>query len=70
MKLVYMLARLIVILAAINAGLYGFFDMDLIVSLAGGSDTSMAKFIYSVIGVCGLISVNRYRTRLFEMSKK
>ena len=70
MKLVYMLARLIVIAAAINLGLWGFFQMDLIVSIAGGNDTSTARFIYSVIGICGLISVNRYRSALFQSKAK
>jgi uncharacterized membrane protein YuzA (DUF378 family) len=70
MKLVLMLARLIVIAAAINLGIWGVFQTDLIVTISGGNDTSMARFIYSVIGICGLISINRYRSTLFKSGSK
>ena len=46
----------LVIIGAINWGLIGFFDFNLVTSLF--KDSSMiARIIYSIVGVCGIINI-------------
>lgn len=44
------------VLGAINWGLIGFFDFNLIESLFGGN-TMLPNIIYAIVGICGLINI-------------
>lgn len=57
MKLVNMLVRLIVVVGAINWGLVGFFEYDLVAHLMGGKETMLARLVYAVVGICGVLSL-------------
>jgi len=48
------IVTLLVILGAINWGLYGVFNVDLVARLLG-SMTTGAKIVYGLIGVAGLM---------------
>ena len=49
-----------VILGALNWGLVGFFQFDLIAALFGGMDTWVSRIIYAVIGICGIYCLTLY----------
>ncbi len=49
-------AGLLVVVGAINWGLYGIFNMDL-VAMALGSGTTGAKIVYGLIGVAGILKL-------------
>jgi uncharacterized membrane protein YuzA (DUF378 family) len=57
MKLVKMLTRFLVVLGAINWGLWGFFQFDLVAYIFGGNTMMSARLIYSLIGIAGVLSV-------------
>jgi len=52
-------ALTLVILGAINWGLIGFFQLDLVAFLFGNM-TVVSKVIYGVMGICGLYLISLY----------
>lgn len=55
MNTLYKIALTLVIIGAINWGMIGLFSVNL-VSLLFGENTFLTNFIYSIVGICGLIS--------------
>lgn len=51
------LALILTIIGAINWGLIGFFQIDLIASIFGGQNTALARIIYGLVGVAGLLNL-------------
>ena len=55
MNTLYKVALTIVIIGAINWGMIGVFDVNL-VSLLFGEDTFLTNLVYTLVGICGLLS--------------
>lgn len=55
MHTLYRIALVIVIIGALNWGMIGIFDINL-VSLLFGEDTFLTNFVYALVGICGLVS--------------
>ena len=49
---------LLVIVGAVNWGLVGLFQFDLVAFLFGGQAAMLARIIYTVIGAAGLWSIS------------
>jgi len=60
-------AQLLVIIGAINWGLIGFFNFDLVAALFGGPNSFFSRAVYAIVGIAGLIAISflgvRDRTR-------
>ena len=52
-------ALILIIIGAINWGLIGFFDINL-VALLFGSMSWLSRIIYALVGLCGLYLLNFY----------
>lgn len=50
-------AFIFTILGAINWGLVGFFQYDLVAAIFGGQDSALSRIIYGIIGIAGLINL-------------
>ncbi|AXI08785.1 DUF378 domain-containing protein [Oceanobacillus zhaokaii] len=48
------IALALVIIGAINWGLIGFFQFDLVASIFGGQDAVLARIVYGLVGLSGL----------------
>lgn len=48
------IALTLVIIGAINWGLIGFFQFDLVAAIFGGQDSALARVVYSLVGLSGL----------------
>ena len=59
MKLLYYIALTLVIIGALNWLLIGLFEFDLVATLFGEMSL-FSKVIYSLVGVCGIISIGLY----------
>lgn len=61
------LAQLLVIIGAINWGLIGFFNFDLVAAIFGGPNSLFSRVVYGLVGIAGLIAISllgiRDRTR-------
>ncbi len=51
------LALLFTIIGAINWGLIGFFQYDLVSAIFGGQYSAIARIIYGLVGLSGLINL-------------
>ena len=57
MGIIYRLALVLVIVGAINWGLIGLFQFDLVATLFGGQDAAFSRIVYSLVGLAGLLSI-------------
>jgi uncharacterized protein len=57
MRVLDTLALLLVIIGAVNWGLIGFFDFNLVSALFGEM-TTFSKIIYALVGIAGLYSIS------------
>lgn len=47
-------AMILVIIGAINWGLIGFFQFDLVAAIFGGQTAVLSRIIYALVGLAGL----------------
>jgi uncharacterized membrane protein YuzA (DUF378 family) len=52
------LALILVIIGAINWGLIGLFQFDLVASLFGGQSAWLSRIVYSIVGLAGLYCIS------------
>ncbi|MCF6463565.1 DUF378 domain-containing protein [Clostridium sp. Cult1] len=50
------LALVLVIIGAINWGLIGLFQFDLVAAIFGGANSALSRIIYGLVGLAGLYS--------------
>lgn len=48
----------LVIIGALNWGLIGLFQFDLIAAIFGGMSTVMSRIIYTIVGISGLYCIS------------
>ncbi|PID22370.1 DUF378 domain-containing protein [Sporosarcina sp. P3] len=51
------IALTLVIIGALNWGMIGFFNFDLVASVFGGQNTILAKIVYAIVGLSGLATI-------------
>lgn len=59
-------ALALTIIGAINWGLIGFFQFDLVAAIFGGQDSALSRIIYGIVGLAGLYCL----TLLFKPSEE
>ncbi len=57
------IALVLVIIGAVNWGLIGFFQFDLVAFLFGGMDSWLSRIVYAVVGLAGLYSISLFGRR-------
>lgn len=57
MKILTGIASLLIVLGAINWGLVGLFNFDIVEVLFGGRDKTISRIIYLIIGLAGIYTV-------------
>ena len=57
MKTLQVIALTVMIIGALNWGLIGLFDFDLVATIFGGMDALVSKIVYILVGICGLIGI-------------
>lgn len=56
------IALTLIIIGAINWGLIGFFNFDLVASIFGGQQMLLSRIIYALVGISGLYALTFYFT--------
>ena len=49
---------LLVVIGAINWGLIGFFQFDLIAAIFGGASSVVSRIIFALVGLAGLYAIS------------
>lgn len=57
MKVARFIAVLLVVIGALNWGLVGFFQYDLVSDILGGTDSMAARVVFAIVGVAGLLCI-------------
>ena len=57
MKTLQIISLVFVIIGALNWGLIGLFNFDLVATIFGGATEIVSKIIYIMVGIAGLISI-------------
>ena len=57
MKTLQIISLTVMIIGALNWGLIGLFDFDLVATIFGGATALGSKIIYILVGICGLIGI-------------
>jgi uncharacterized membrane protein YuzA (DUF378 family) len=55
MKLIHWIALVLVVIGAVNWGLVGLFQIDLVAALFGGADAMLARLVYVLVGAAGVL---------------
>ena len=58
MKIVDRIALVLVIIGALNWGMVGLFQFDLIASIFGGMSTVVSRIIYTIVGLAGIWGIS------------
>lgn len=58
MKVVNFIALILIVVGAINWGLWGFFQFDFVAWFAGGHYSWMSRVIYAIVGLAGIWSLS------------
>lgn len=56
MQILQKIALAFTIIGAINWGLIGIFDFNLVASIFGDG-SALSRIIYAIVGICGLINI-------------
>ncbi len=56
METIQKIALVFTIIGAINWGLVGLFDLDLVATVFGDM-TLLSRIVYGLVGICGLINI-------------
>lgn len=51
-------SQLLVIIGALNWGLIGFFNFDLVAALFGGQQSFLARTVYALVGLAGIVAIS------------
>ncbi|MFT9848940.1 DUF378 domain-containing protein [Aneurinibacillus sp. REN35] len=54
------IALILVIIGAINWGLVGFFQFDLVAALFGGQDAVLSRIVYGLVGISGVYAITLF----------
>ncbi len=63
MRALQIFCLILTIIGAINWGFVGLFDIDLVASVFGGTNSTFTTVVYTLVGIAGLINLGL----LFEM---
>jgi len=62
MRTLRIIALTLVIIGALNWGLIGLFNFDLVAALFGGQQSALARIIYALVGISGVYALSFYFT--------
>lgn len=57
MNILQKIALVLTIIGALNWGLVGLFDFDLVATIFGGADAMISRIIYVIIAIAGIINI-------------
>ena len=65
MRTLGIIATILVIIGALNWGLIGLFDFNLVALIFGGAESILTKVVYILVGISGILGI-KVLIELFE----
>jgi uncharacterized membrane protein YuzA (DUF378 family) len=53
-KALYRISLVLAVIGAVNWGLWGLFQFDLVAAIGGGQSAPISRIVYSLVGLAGL----------------
>ena len=66
MNVLQRIALALVIIGAINWGLIGLFQFDLVAAIFGGQDSFLSRLVYGLVGLSGLVCLSLLFARMHQ----
>ena len=60
LKALNVAALVLMVVGALNWGLWGFFQFDLVAALFGGNTSAPSRIVYSLVGLAGVIGLTLF----------
>ena len=70
MRILQKIALTLTIIGALNWGMVGLFQLDLVATLFNGSDSIISRIIYTIIAIAGIINIGLLLEPLFDEKEK
>lgn len=70
MNLMQRIALALVIIGAINWGLIGFFNFDLVAGIFGGQQAALSRVVYALVGLSGLYALTLYFNEMDTVTRE
>lgn len=70
MRILQKFALTLTIIGAINWGMVGLFQIDLVASLFNGSDSLISRIIYTIIAIAGIINIGILLEPIYDDNKR
>ena len=70
MRILQKIALTLTIIGAINWGMVGLFQIDLVASLFNGSDSIISRIIYTIIAIAGIINIGILLEPIYDDKKR
>ena len=60
MQILNMIALVLVIVGALNWGLWGLLQFDLVAAIFGGNDATLSRIVYTLVGIAGVYGLTLF----------
>ena len=70
MRILQKIALALTIIGALNWGMVGLFQIDLVASLFNGNDSIISRVIYTIIAIAGIINIGLLLEPINDTYKK
>lgn len=58
MVVVRFIVYLLIVIGALNWGLWGFFQYDLVADIFGGPSSGWSRFVFAIVGLAGIYGIS------------
>jgi uncharacterized membrane protein YuzA (DUF378 family) len=69
-KALKVVSLVLIIVGALNWGLWGAFQFDLVAALFGGNTSALSRIVYSLVGLAGLYGLTLFGSILAESRER
>ena len=70
MKALKVVALVLIVVGALNWGLWGAFQFDLVATLFGGNTSVLSRIVYTLVGIAGLYGLTLFGSVMAESRER
>ena len=70
MKALKVVSLVLIVVGALNWGLWGAFQFDLVAALFGGNTSAVSRIVYTLVGIAGLYGLTLFGSVVAEARER